>query len=412
MNEHSPSMSALSTRVLQPPPRHLFNRWVDFALLGGGSVVVLCTLAAFYPRTEEARIGLAATMLFLCHFVNHPHFAHSYQIFYRDFATKAFSPESVLRRRYVTAGIAVPAALATFFAVAFAQGSAAVLGLAANVMFFTVGWHYAKQGYGILMVDAANVSTRLAAGERRRLLWNTHLAWIAWYLMTNDALAVKNYWGLKYLVFDVPDPVLAGVLAAVTISTALVCRDFWRLRHTGHSLPVNGIIAYAVAVYIWLPIGRVDPILLLVVPFFHSLQYLGVVWRYQFNVETDRVRTASAGTGGSLGRLRGAAAGFVRFTLAGVLLGAVGFWWGPEFLDATVDYDRAVFGATAFVFMGWCFINIHHYFIDNVIWRRENTDVHRHLFAEGVAKDAHSLKRDRRHPAAGRDKPVPYGSSV
>jgi len=31
--------------------------------------------------------------------------------------------------------------------------------------------------------------------------------------------------------------------------------------------------------------------------------------------------------------------------------------------------------------MFWVFINIHHYFIDNVIWRRENTDVSKYLFS-------------------------------
>ena len=66
--------------------------------------------------------------------------------------------------------------------------------------------------------------------------------------------------------------------------------------------------------------------------------------------------------------------------ICGGLLGALGFWWAPEFLDAHSGYDRAVFGTTAFLFMGWTFINIHHYFLDNVIWRRENAETRRHLF--------------------------------
>jgi hypothetical protein len=43
--------------------------------------------------------------------------------------------------------------------------------------------------------------------------------------------------------------------------------------------------------------------------------------------------------------------------------------------------DAALWGPTvgAFIFVVW--INLHHYFIDNVIWRRDNDDVRRFLFA-------------------------------
>ena len=369
-----------STGPRLPKRRYLFNRWVDFATLGGGSLVVLAALAAFYPRTDEARITLSATMLFLAHFVNHPHFAHSYQIFYKEFKQKAFSPNSVLRFQYLTAGITVPAALVIFFAIALAQGNAPLLGLAANAMFFTVGWHYAKQGYGILMVDAANQGTHFSPAERRRLLWNTHLTWVALWLMANDAFAANHLWGLTYLVFDVPDAILAGILLAVALSTALVGRDFWMKWRAGRALPANGLIAYVCAVYIWLAISRFDISLSLVIPLFHSLQYLGVVCRYQLNVEVGK-RRQPARTPGTLAWLRSAPARLARFMLVGGLLGVTGFWWAPEFLDANAGYDRSVFGATAFLFMGWCFINIHHYFIDNVIWRRENPDARRHLFA-------------------------------
>ena len=70
--------------------RWLYGPAVDFLLLGGGSFIVLAAMAAFFPRDEASRVALAGAMLFLAHFVNHPHFAHSYQIFYRGFVRKAF----------------------------------------------------------------------------------------------------------------------------------------------------------------------------------------------------------------------------------------------------------------------------------------------------------------------------------
>jgi hypothetical protein len=62
------------------------------------------------------------------------------------------------------------------------------------------------------------------------------------------------------------------------------------------------------------------------------------------------------------------------------LLGATGFWWAPRLFDALVPYDHAALGGAAFLFMFWIFINVHHYFIDNVIWRRDNPETGAYLF--------------------------------
>ena len=389
-----------------PAHRSLHGPLADFLLLGGGSFLVLGAMAAFFPRHEAARIALASAMLFLAHFVNHPHFAHSYQIFYRGFARNAFGPASPLAARYRFAGILVPAVLAAFFAASLAGGSVALLGLAANVMFFTVGWHYAKQGYGILMLDASRKGLRFAPDARRRLLWNTHLAWVANWLFVNDLLAARELWGITYYLIDVPDPLLSGMIALVAVSTLAVGRDLFALWRAERALPVNGLLAYVAAVYVWLAAGRLDPILLFVVPFFHSLQYLAVVWRYQLSVETDRHPTADNPAGGKAplppgegfgvrgavpdsgakwkAWLRSAPAGLARFILVGGTLGFAGFWLAPVTIDALSGYDQAVFGATLFLFIGWTFINIHHYFMDNVIWRRENPETRRHLFSGGA----------------------------
>ena len=382
---HNGDWPADPARAQDAPPRRrpwLFNPWVDFLTLGGGSLVALAALAAFYPEDETSLAVLGGFMLFIAHFVNHPHFAHSYQLFYRGFAKKAFSPDAPLAARYRFAGIMVPAALAAFLLAALALGSTPLLGLAANAMFFTVGWHYAKQGYGILMLDAARKGFRFDAGQRRRLLWNTHLIWIANWLFANDVLKEKDLWGITYYLLDLPDPILYAVAGLATLSTLAVGRDLFVKWRGGSVLPVNGLLAYVAAVYVWLIFVRFDPVLLFVIPMFHSLQYMAVVWRYQLNVEGERLqeRPRSDGTRWTAW-LRTAPAGLVRFVLVAGVLGYLGFWLAPIVLDTVTGYDRALFGTTLFLFLGWTFINIHHYFIDNVIWRRDNPGTRRHLFA-------------------------------
>ncbi len=127
---------------------------------------------------------------------------------------------------------------------------------------------------------------------------------------------------------------------------------------------------------------RINPLFLVIVPAFHSLQYLVVVWRYQLNRARSTPNAAiRPGDSGwlrllpSLGGLR-----FAAFLLLGIGLGWLGFWGLPEWLGKTIPYDRPAFGPALFLFCFWIFINLHHYFLDSVMWRRENPETRRHLF--------------------------------
>lgn len=90
---------AAQTAASRAPRRWINGPWVDFLTLGGGSFLVLGALAAFWPRDDASRAALAGAMLLLAHVVNHPHFAHSYQLFYREFTRKAFRDEGPLAAR-------------------------------------------------------------------------------------------------------------------------------------------------------------------------------------------------------------------------------------------------------------------------------------------------------------------------
>ncbi len=368
--------------VLPERRRYVHSRWIDFLTLGGGSLIVLGALAAFYPRDDAARAGLAAVALVLAYFLTYPHVANSYQLFYQGFRRKAFTPGSALAARYRFAGVLLPIGMMAFFALALARDdSLALLGLAGNITLLVSGWHYTKQGFGILMLDAIRKGVRFSAGERRRLLWNTHLVWVTFWLMINDTLVKQELWGITYYLFDVPDSLRTAMLVFVVLSALVIGYDFFRKWRTERALPVNGIVAYAATVYAWVLIGRFDPVLLLVVPLFHGLQYLSVVWRYRLNVEEARIDDARCPVAeGGWTWFRTATAGLARFAVVGGVLGLVGFWWAPAALDTLVGYDRAVFGAALFFFMGWTFVGIHHAFMDNIIWRRENTETRRHLF--------------------------------
>jgi hypothetical protein len=354
----------------------IVHPWVDFICLGGGSLFLI-PLVMMMPEASVPELVIA--MWLLADVLNHPHFAASYQIFYRDFPEKLLGSrlQPAMRVRYLVAGVVVPAALLAFFTVSFAAGNPHMLGFAGNAMLFLVGWHYTKQGYGMLMVDAVYKRRFFNEREKAVFLYNAYACWILFWLSMNWYVSERKMWGLSYYSFAVPEDVfwMAGLLVAVT--TLLTFRVFaLRLRPGGGGLPWTGTVAYLTSLYFW-ALARFHPMALLFVPAFHSLQYLVIVWR----AEKNRADLADEGGPDASGKRM--LPPIATFMLTAFLLGLAGFWWLPRLFDRVVSYDTETFGGTMFMFMFWIFINIHHYFMDNVIWRRENPDTARSLFGMG-----------------------------
>lgn len=379
-------LSEKQESIARPEHRgaYLFSPFVDFMSFGGTSLLLL--FLVFLKPADEYRGIIALLMMILSNVINHPHFAHSYQIFYRGFSRKLRDPVRPLklRARYAFAGFIAPTLLAVFFAGAISTSNAQLLGFAANVMAFFVGWHYVKQGYGMLMVDCALKRQFFTAAEKRIFLFNSYAVWIYAWIKLNSAMKQHDYFGIPFSTFEVPAALNAIAMAsAIIFSGASLFVVLRKLLRTG-GLPFNGVLGYAVSLYPWLLFISVEPLWVLVVPALHSLQYLAVVYRFETNYRRDRdaASLASHDAHAPAGAThRGRARGLVAFALTGVALGALGFWILPELMNQYVPYDQSVFGTKLFIFVFWIFINVHHYFIDNVIWRRDNEEAQRYLFA-------------------------------
>ncbi|HEY6817320.1 MAG TPA: hypothetical protein VI168_17410 [Croceibacterium sp.] len=361
--------------------RYLIGPVADFLCFGGSSLIVL-PLLLLLPAAEYGPSVLAVALL-LAHVINNPHFAHSYQIFYRNFGEKAFTPAlgRTMQARYLFAGIVVPIALFGFLAACIAAENLRALGLAVNAMNFFVGWHYVKQGYGLMMVDAALKRRFFSAEEKKLLLVNGYVVWIASWTVINASLRESDLLGIAWATFDVPDPILYLALAAAAATSAFTAWTLFRRWKAGQQLPVNGLLAYFVSLYPWMLFVKVSPLWVLAAPVLHSMQYLAVVWHFEANYE--KARLAEPDTAGSLVRRvfgSNAAAHFGLFILTGIALGYAGFTFLPILLTSLIPFDHAVFGSMLFLFAAWIVINVHHYFMDNVMWRRENPDAKRYLF--------------------------------
>ena len=122
-----------------------------------------------------------------------------------------------------------------------------------------------------------------------------------------------------------------------------------------------------------------DLIFAIFIPAFHSLQYLLFSWRYQLNKVSSEAGPGHAGAGGD--DIAPGAGALREVRWLGSVLGWIGFTGLPLLFHASLSPDPALFGPAVFVFIFVMWINIHHYFIDNVIWRRDNEDVRKYLFA-------------------------------
>ena len=134
-------------------------------------------------------------------------------------------------------------------------------------------------------------------------------------------------------------------------------KELGRLPSANMAVPYVALLAW------WLPITRQSEFYFLLTPFFHSLQYLTFVYKMEDT------------------RIRGLSHPEVRGTLVAIGVVVAG-WLAFEFVPNEVDTALGTFNAWQMFFFftaAMLFINIHHYFLDNVLWRFKDPQVRQYL---------------------------------
>ncbi|MBN9168256.1 MAG: hypothetical protein J0I07_45430 [Myxococcales bacterium] len=354
------------------------SRLVEFMLVGGATLVLLPL--AWLLRTaiglDDSEFAVSFTAFYAAWVINDPHFAVTYLLFYKGARQRALDPAipRAQRIRWVIAGVVVPLALAAWAIGALAAHSAQAIGWMVQLMYLLVGWHYAKQGFGVLSVLSARRGFRLSPQERTAILFHCYAGWaFAW---ANPATPAGEYEekGVVYTALAHPRWLEIGagaVLAASTIAVAWVVLARWRReRRTLPTAPLTGLL---VTVWSWTIFSSFDPLVRYVIPALHSIQYLYFVWLMKRN-------EARAEEGPpAFGRPVAVRLGLLAVSALG--LGAMLFHIAPTFLDTALvprpprgQVTTDPLGETPYFAALFVFVNIHHYFMDHVIWRRENPD--------------------------------------
>ena len=346
----------------------------------GGLTLLLWPLSWLAQRTlglSRAELAVGFTMFHAAHFLNDPHFAVTYLLFYRR-ARAHLSGVGVSRAqhaRYLISGVVVPIALALWAAGALALRSAQGLGWMVQLMFLLVGWHYAKQGFGVLAVLSGRRGMHFSARERALILAHCYLAWAHAWASPASAAGLFEEKGVVYWAPAHPEWLARLTLvlflgSGVGLAHALFTA--WRRLRT---LPYLPLTAFLVTVWWWTVHSTFDRLVQYVIPALHALQYGYFVWLMRRN---EARAHEGPPTFGPPVRTR-----LAMLAVSAIALGWVIFRGAPQLLDALVvpawGDEQGELGPTPFFAAFFLFVNIHHYFLDHAIWRREHAET-RYLF--------------------------------
>lgn len=350
-------------------PRALLGKNIDWLMVGGLSVLVFCGFHLFVSPKQDSS-SLSWLMYSLSFAVNYPHFMVSYQLLYWD------QRKQMLRKpAYLWAGFVVPAVLIVTIGLGFVAKSQFILSMLVQLMYITVGWHYVKQTFGSMVVMSSTKNFFFTKGERRALLANLYSLWGWSFLWGQKTERRSTFYGIEYDLVGVAEGVLwtCGVLVCLSLLVVL-----WlflkRYIRTGETAVGAAWVSFG-ALYVWyLPFSS-HKHFFLVIPFFHCLQYLlfvyalkGRTWTAELSADSDQPQEL---------RRRWLSRAVIYFGICYVL-SVVCFWALPTFFDRQWDSSDSahsiIWGSSICLAIAHLVINIHHYFIDNVIWRNDNPD--------------------------------------
>ncbi len=342
--------------------------------MGGFSVVA--SLGFWLMMRKNASLYEVSQVAFaLAFIINHPHFLSSYVLLYGDFRKRILK-----NGRYFWAAVLVPAILLGLLGTALLTANAKLMAHIITSMFFFVGWHYVKQVFGCVIVTSAQRKMFYTPGERKLMLGNLFAVWAMSWLHSQvyqpgDPGSAFAFYGIPHYRLNLPVWIQQGTYLVLALSgLAVIAMHVRRFINTGVKPSAPGVAAY-LSLYAWYIPAATHPAFGYFIPAFHSLQYLAFVWtlkRNQVGAEVQVFKDARERRKEWINRFGG-------FFANAAVLGALTFEFIPKALDGRGLLSSEL-GPTPFMAAFLLFINIHHYFIDNVIWRSDNPTVREHLF--------------------------------
>jgi len=327
------------------PSRWYFvHPWVDTLCVGGLSILAFAgAMMSPWGSTSGPLPNALALALALQWIINWPHFsATSYRLLRSPENRREFPLTTYLIPVFVAAAVVVslqsPQSVAPYF-----------------IKFFMLWspYHFTAQSLGICLLYSRRAGYAISTTERRALsmfLFGTFLVSTA---QAETYLQSLSFVGIVYPSLGIPWQLVAVLKLLMYVGGLQFLLSASQRYLRGDRLPFIVPIV-AVAQYVWFVVGIYAPSFYVFVPVFHALQYLLIAWVMELKEHR------SGRTTGQITAVWG---------IVNVLGGAGLFWALPR---AVAFFGVSLDLATAVLIAG---IQIHHFFVDGVIWKLRNPRV-------------------------------------
>ena len=332
----------------------------DALCVGGASILVALIVLAFDIRLPPRYTPAMVVTNFL---INAPHFLVTYRLLYGS-----------RRRRLEHRGVAVfmPLLLLLYmiFALVVYPQNPMILGAMVGAGAVLLAWHYTGQAWGMMASFGFIQGLGFETLERRLVRANLYVL-LSWHVIWAVVMERKLFepMGAPEGALLLSPAAAASLyhwatvvaLASSGFGIAGLARLAWRRRR----LPTLRMLLPWVAIHLWYVLLYREPASLFWVQNAHALQYLVFPLRVEMNQTLGEERRAR--------RLR---AHLLVYYLVTVGLGLLVMQLIPEGAEIALGLR----GVVPLQFAVVSFVNVHHYYIDNVIWKIRNPVVRQELF--------------------------------
>jgi len=333
------------------PNRSLYfvNAPVDYFFVGGSTFLLFFSLLFFY--TEIRTPEIVAAGVFLSWIINWPHFSMSTYRLYQSKSNIQQYPVTAYVIPFVVIGgvflsFSYPLLVAPVFVKLFILWSP---------------YHFSGQTIGITFIYAMRSGIKLSVVERKVFIAFIYFTFLVSTIRAEVSRDGYEYYGITYDSFGVPQWLATTaeycMWAALLLFSVTVI--YWCIRHR-KIMPVI-VILPAITQYLWFVQSVYMPSFQEFVPLLHSLQYMLIAWGIQLKEKMDAKNIPPSKPYVLLETSRWFAINFVG--------GAILFYYLPQ-VGVSLGYSSLF--SIGVIFAA---IQIHHFFVDGVIWKLKNNSV-------------------------------------
>jgi hypothetical protein len=327
---------------------YFVNAWVDSAMIGGLAIAGFA-VARLWLSDDAGPAALQAALIASV-FVNYPHFSATVYRLYQ-------SPANI--RQFPVTALGVPLMLVGVVAAAMWQPQWVAPYLITLFLVWSA-YHYSGQTIGITLLYGRRAGFVVGGWQRLALSAFVYSTFVATFADPRNSEPDTRY-GVVVPAIHFPGwfyPTLMTVMLAGAIGFAWFLVAGWR---ASRRAPPLIVLLPAVTQFVWFLPGRHTAGFFPFIALFHGLQYLYIAWAMQMGLRLGRPIASRPAASIAWETFRWG----WRIYVGGIVL-FVAVPWLPFWVDLPAGTAAGIVVAA---------INIHHFFVDGVIWKLRDTAI-------------------------------------